>query len=80
MLILVSGSFRIAEYFVNSGQARLGQLLSPRNRNSVRAGLPWALDNGAYSGFDADAFCKCLRRYRWARELQSQMCQQPLLF
>lgn len=43
----------------------IGVLLTPNNRNSVESvvstGLPWAIDNGAFSGFNANAFMKlCL--------------------
>lgn len=42
----------------------LGILTTPKAGNSIDAiletGLPWAIDNGAYSGFNATAFTKLL--------------------
>lgn len=65
MRLMVSGSMasvaRMTTY-----REHLGVLLTPKNRNSVKAvlatGLPWAIDNGAYSGFNAHAFVRlCLK-------------------
>src|SRR4051812_30917069 len=60
-MILVSGSTATVKRLVNS-ETNLGILLTPNNRNGVGSvlatGLPWAIDNGAFSGFDAD-------RFRW---------------
>lgn len=60
MKILVSGSTKaVARDYPGHGQ-RVGVLLTPGNWNTVAsvlaAGLPWAIDNGAYSGFDEPAF------------------------
>ena len=65
MMLLVSGSTasvsRIAAH-----RERLGLLLTPKNRNSIESvlatGLPWAIDNGAYSGFNAHAFVKLCQK------------------
>lgn len=66
MLILVSGSTRTVRQLAERRVANLGLLLTPANRNSVgslvKTGLPWALDNGAYSGFDAALFRRVLAR------------------
>jgi hypothetical protein len=41
----------------------VGQLLTPLTRYQLRdPAKPWAIDNGAYSGFDADAFKALLER------------------
>jgi hypothetical protein len=44
----------------------LGHLLTPANGNSVssvvQTGLPWAIDNGCFSGFDSAAFYRLLNR------------------
>lgn len=65
-MLLVSGSTRTVRDLAETRPERLGHLLTPRNRNSVaslvRTGLPWAVDNGAFSGFDADAFRSLVRR------------------
>lgn len=65
MLILVSGSTKTVGRLAAQGGANLGVLLTPKNGNSVDSvlalGLPWAIDNGAYSGFDAE-------RFRWLTE------------
>jgi hypothetical protein len=59
MKLLVSGSTASVAR-MTAHRERLGILLTPANRNSVAAvvatGLPWAIDNGAYSGFDREAF------------------------
>jgi len=41
----------------------VGQLLTPLTRYRLRdAALPWAIDNGAFSGFDQEAFTSLLER------------------
>lgn len=41
----------------------VGQLLTPRTRYALRdADAPWAIDNGAFAGFEADAFNALLAR------------------
>lgn len=45
----------------------LGQLLTPLTRYADRGGT-YAIDNGAFSGFRADAFWSLLERQRSARE------------
>jgi hypothetical protein len=66
MRYLVSGSTRSLARLGPLHPARLGFLLTPANRSSVAAilalGLPWAGDNGAYSGLDEAAFRRMLRR------------------
>jgi hypothetical protein len=66
MRILVSGSTRTVGRVALEYPERLGILLTPGNRNGIGAvlatGLPWAADNGAYSGFDPDSFRAYLRR------------------
>lgn len=71
MIFLVSGTTRsVARHAVAGG---LGLLLTPRSGNSVASmlatGLPWAADNGAFSGFDEPAF----------RRLLAKVCNQPRL-
>ena len=64
MICLVSGSTKTVRRLAEKGQRNLGVLLTPANGNSVasvcRLGLPYAVDNGAFSGFDAAAFEKLL--------------------
>lgn len=65
MRLLVSGSTASVAR-MTSHREHLGVLLTPFNRNSVDAvigtGLPWAIDNGAFSGFNATAFVRlCMR-------------------
>jgi hypothetical protein len=66
MKLLVSGSTRSVAGLAPSWPDRLGHLLTPSNRNSMAAilktGLSWAVDNGAYSGFDPVAFRRLLRK------------------
>jgi hypothetical protein len=71
VLILVSGSTRVVRQLAPLGG--LGILLTPGNWNTVASvvetGLPWAIDNGAFSGFDPVAF----------RELVGRAAGQPRL-
>lgn len=64
MLLLVSGATTTVERL--KGHPNLGHLVSPRSRNSTdwfrRTGMPFAADNGAFSGFDAPAFLAMLDR------------------
>lgn len=41
-----------------------GQLLTPLTRYRRTAGVPWAIDNGAYARFDRQAFLSLLDRER----------------
>lgn len=63
MRLLVSGSTKTVRRLAGRWPDRLGHLLTPSNRNSIASllatGLPWAADNGCYSGFDPGRF----RRY-----------------
>jgi hypothetical protein len=67
VIILVSGSTKTVQGLVRRREGNLGLLLTPANRNSVASvvatGLPWAMDNGAYSGFDAVAFRRKVARF-----------------
>jgi hypothetical protein len=66
MRILVSGSTRVVRGLAEHFPDRLGILLAPANGNTVasvvKTGLPWAVDNGAYSGFDEARFLRLLDR------------------
>jgi hypothetical protein len=47
----------------------VGQLLTPRTRYRLRdLSRPWAIDNGAYAGFDAEGFLALLGREQHHRE------------
>ena len=63
MIILVNGATRTLR---RRACPYLGHLLSPMARNHIdsllQTGLVWAADNGAYSGFNADAFQRMLRQ------------------
>lgn len=63
MLLLVSGATKTVQRFKHS--PHLGHLLTPANGNSVASilatGLPWAVDNGAFSDFDRAAYIRLLR-------------------
>jgi hypothetical protein len=62
MLLLVSGATKTVERL--KSHPHLGHLVSPRSRNDpnwfLSTGLPWAADNGAFSGFDPPAFLRML--------------------
>lgn len=66
MRILVSGSTKVVAALAGQYPDHLGILLTPSNGNSVasvlRTGLPWGVDNGAYSGLDVCAFRRLLSR------------------
>lgn len=66
MILLVSGSTRTVRGLASAWPRRLGHLLTPANGNRPPAilatGLPWAIDNGAFSGFNAAGFRRLLRR------------------
>ena len=68
MRILVSGSTRAVRQVAARYPAYLGHLTTPRNGNRPGAlagtGLPWAADNGAFSGLDPALFRKLLARVR----------------
>lgn len=50
-LIFVSGATRTA-------WTPGGRLYTPRSRNAITPSEPWALDNGAFAGFDAASFTR----------------------
>lgn len=66
MRVLVSGSLRMVRALASRFPDHLGMLLAPANGNTVasvvKAGLPWGVDNGAYSGFDESRFLHLLDR------------------
>jgi hypothetical protein len=45
-------------------EGTLGAFVTPATRNKVRHGWKWGLDNGAYAGFDEDAYLSALEAYR----------------
>jgi hypothetical protein len=69
MRLLVSGSTVSMHRFaaIPAWRPYLGHLIVPRARNNVAAitatGLPLACDNGAFSGFDHDLFCRMVRDF-----------------
>lgn len=64
MRILVSGSTRSVREVAALYPNHVGHLTTPANGNAPKTlaatGLPWAIDNGAFTGFDAPAFCRLL--------------------
>jgi len=59
MMLLVSGATRTMDRL--RGQANLGRLLRPGNGNGPDE-LPWAVDNGAFAGFDEGGFTRLLAK------------------
>lgn len=57
-----------AEVGLDEYKAHFGLLTTPRSghtpRTAVNLGVPWAMDNDAFSGFNAEAFLKMMRRYQ----------------
>lgn len=67
MMLLVSGATKtVMRLSLTHHFERLGVLLTPMNGNSVQSvinlGLPWAVDNSAYSGFNPARFLRLLER------------------
>ena len=64
MVMLVSGSINKVKELSGQGAADLGIILTPNNPNSIDAvvatGLPFVVDNGAFSGFNADKFMRLI--------------------
>lgn len=60
MIALVSGATKTLKRYAHTGA--FGRLTTPQsgNRVDVAPALPWAADNGAFVGFDADAFLRML--------------------
>jgi hypothetical protein len=67
-MLLVSGSTRSVGRLAATWPNHLGHLLTPKNRNGMGAtlatGLSWAVDNGAFRGFDPEPFRRLLGRVR----------------
>lgn len=68
LLLLISGHTTTFARIVADYRDVLGCLTTPAAGNTVarclRSGLPWAIDNGAFSGFDRAAFMRlCERAY-----------------
>lgn len=62
MLVLLDNGQDLAQCGAELG-CPVGQLLTPLTRYRLRdPSLPWAIDNGAFSGFDEDAFLSLLNR------------------
>jgi hypothetical protein len=69
MRILVSGGARCLQALYRQFPDQLGFLVTPSNLSWVATaskglGALWAADNGAYAGFDPDAFRRLLRHAR----------------
>ncbi|HEV8293041.1 MAG TPA: hypothetical protein VGP94_13995 [Tepidisphaeraceae bacterium] len=66
MLVLLDNGQDLAQCATELGLP-VGQLLTPLTRYHLRnRALPWAIDNGAFSDFDEDAFLSLLKR-EWPR-------------
>lgn len=57
-----------AEVGLDAYKENFGLLTTPRSghtpRTAVALGIPWAMDNDAFSGFNATAFISLMRRYK----------------
>jgi hypothetical protein len=62
VIVLVSGATLTVTRLADSGI--VGRLFTPADRQAARDCLPWAADNGAFSGFDEKAFLKMLLRLK----------------
>lgn len=65
MILFVNGGTKTV-YSMTEHRDHLGILLSPACGNGIErtisSGLPWAIDNGAFSGFDAEAYMKLVAK------------------
>jgi hypothetical protein len=63
MILLVSGATTAIEKYKHK---KLGQLLTPATGNNVeriiKNGLPWACDNGCFTGFDEIAYLRMVKK------------------
>ncbi len=68
MRLLVSGTTKTMQRLLPDAADVLGYLVTPGAGNRVQgmadSGLPWAADNGAFSGFDPERFRHFLGRVR----------------
>ncbi len=68
MRFLVSGTTRSMNRLAARWGGWLGHLMTPIHANDparlLVTGLPWAMDNGAFSGFDAVKFRQLLSRVK----------------
>lgn len=60
MLILVSGSTRTMRRI--GTHPHLGVLETPNGNHKITGDLPWAADNGCFTGFDEPAYLRMLDR------------------
>ncbi len=79
MIVLVSaGSTATVNRLNKSGVPNLGVLLTPRSGNTIEsildAGVPWAIDNGAFSGFNHDKFVKLIDKAQGKSHLLWVVC------
>lgn len=76
MILLVNGSTASVRKHSALHPGQLGHLLSPASGNAIESilatGLPWAVDNGAFGGFNPAAFWKLLGRIRAVRGAPSK--------
>ena len=64
MKLLVSGATETMRRY--AGNPHLGRFIVPRDGNALvalPASMPWALDNGAYTGFDATLYERAAKRW-----------------
>jgi hypothetical protein len=69
MMLLVSGATETMRRCADN--PHLGRLVVPRDQNApaaLPASMPWGMDNGAYTGFDADLYEKAAKRWAPLRD------------
>jgi len=52
----------LCHYLAGAYPGRIGLLISPKGWRIPPRYFPWAMDNGAFTDFDPELFCKCLDR------------------
>jgi hypothetical protein len=62
MVLLVSGATATVKHWRNVGELILPAAGNSPDALTLRPGF-WAMDNGAYSGFEADVFMRMLERF-----------------
>lgn len=76
-MLLVSGATATVSRHLAQGERYLGELMRPGNGNVPTPRTTWAIDNGAYTGFDAAEFCKTLERLQEFDREHCRWCAAP---
>lgn len=62
MIMPANNTSGLCHYLAGAHPGKIGLLVSPGGWRNPPYYFPWAIDNGAFTGFDPDLFRLCLRR------------------